>query len=226
MNSAGRTVYQTGYQTGARRLRMATLFSLAIAFAAAAQGSTAGGAAARIDVSLDGETYRVRASAQLAADQRVVWDTLTDYEHLREFIPGVTRARVLARAGNQLSIEQVGVFSVFFIDLPVQVRLAVQHIPHTTVLARMEANPADAGEPTLRSFSGRYTLSTIRLGQRAGVRLDYDAQFELTRPLPALIGPLFGVAAVRRTMHAQFEAMLREIERRQALLDVAEERAE
>lgn len=158
MNSAGRTVYQTGYQTGARRLGMATLFSLAIAFAAAAQGSTAGGAAARIDVSLDGETYRVRASAQLAADQRVVWDTLTDYERLREFIPG--------------------------------------------------------------------TLSALRLGPRAGVRLDYDAQFELTRPLPALIGPLFGVAAVRRTMHAQFEAMLREIERRQALLDVAEERAE
>jgi hypothetical protein len=177
---------------------MATLFSLAIAFAAAAQGSTAGGAAARIDVSLDGETYRVRASAQLAADQRVVWDTLTDYEHLREFIPGVTRARVLARAGNQLSIEQVGVFSVFFIDLPVQVRLAVQHIPHTTVLARMEANPADAGEPTLRSFSGRYTLSTIRSGaaRRGATRLRRAVRADT--PLPALIGPLFGVAAVRQ----------------------------
>ena len=201
---------------------LVALMSLMIASDALAQSDAAGGATARIEVSLDGEIYSVRASAQLVADQRVVWEALTDYERLREFIPGVTRARVLARAGNQLIIEQVGVFSVFFIDLPVRVRLAVQHLPYTMVLARMDANPLDAGEPTLRSFSGRYTLSAIRLAQRAGVRLDYDAQFELTRPLPAVIGPLFGIAAVRATMRAQFEAMLREIERRQALLVAAE----
>lgn len=202
---------------------LVALMSLMIACDAMAQSDATGGAAARVEVSLDGEIYSVRASAQLAADQRVVWETLTDYERLREFIPGVTRARVLARTGNQLSIEQVGVFSVLFIDLPVRVRLAVQHLPYTMVLARMDANPLDAGEPTLRSFSGRYTLSAIRLAQRAGVRLDYDAQFELTRPLPVVIGPLFGVAAVRGTMRAQFEAMLREIERRQALLVAAEQ---
>ncbi|MCQ1548745.1 MAG: SRPBCC family protein [Candidatus Accumulibacter phosphatis] len=202
---------------------LVALMSLMIACDAMAQSDATGGAAARVEVSLDGEIYSVRASAQLAADQRVVWETLTDYERLREFIPGVTRARVLARTGNQLSIEQVGVFSVLFIDLPVRVRLAVQHLPYTMVLARMDASPLDAGEPTLRSFSGRYTLSVVRLAQRAGVRLDYDAQFELTRPLPVVIGPLFGVAAVRGTMRAQFEAMLREIERRQALLVAAEQ---
>ena len=202
---------------------LVALMSLMIACDAMAQSDATGGAAARVEVSLDGEIYSVRASAQLAADQRVVWETLTDYERLREFIPGVTRARVLARTGNQLSIEQVGVFSVLFIDLPVRVRLAVQHLPYTMVLARMDASPLDAGEPTLRSFSGRYTLSVVRLAQRAGVRLDYDAQFELTRPLPVVIGPLFGVAAVRGTMRAQFTAMLREIERRQALLVAAEQ---
>lgn len=202
---------------------LVALMSLMIACDAMAQSDATGGAAARVEVSLDGEIYSVRASAQLAADQRVVWETLTDYERLREFIPGVTRARVLARTGNQLSIEQVGVFSVLFIDLPVRVRLAVQHLPYTMVLARMDASPLDAGEPTLRSFSGRYTLSVVRLAQRAGVRLDYDAQFELTRPLPVVIGPLFGVAAVRGTMRAQFEAMLREIKRRQALLVAAEQ---
>jgi hypothetical protein len=89
---------------------------------------SAQGQAALVEVSLDGGTYRVRASAQLTADQKVAWETLTDY----------------------------------------------------------------------------------------------DAQFELARPLPAVIGSLFGVAAVRRTMREQFEAMLREIDRRQALLAAAE----
>ncbi len=170
-----------------------------------------------------GETYRVRASAQLAADQRLVWETLTDYERLREFVPGVTRARVLTRAGNQLSIEQVGVFSVFFFDLPVKLRLAVEHTPYTTVLARLAAGSMDANESTLRSFSGRYTLTPVRLPPLRSVRLDYDAQFELAAPLPPLIGSLFAVSAVRQTMREQFEAMLREIERRQARLAIAED---
>jgi hypothetical protein len=169
-------------------------------------------------VVLDGETYSVRASAQLLADRQVIWDTLTDYEHLREFVPGVTGTRVLAQSSDQLTIEQVGTFPVFFFDLPVQVRLAVQHTPYTTVLARLAPNPTGAGESTLRSFFGRYTLSALRPSQGLGVRLDYDARFQLARPLPPLIGPLFGVSAVRRTMREQFEAMLHEIERRQALV--------
>lgn len=206
---------QAGVRRGARRhALLAGALAFAIAFAAAADGT----GVAQVDVALDGETYVVHATAQVAADQRVVWETLTDYERLREFVPGVTRARVLARVGNQLTIEQVGVFSVFFVDLPVQVRLAVQHTPYSTVLARMAVGAVDTGESTLRSFTGRYGLTPVRVLHRPGVRLDYDARFELAQPLPALVGSLFGVGAVRRTMREQFEAMLREIERRQASL--------
>lgn len=194
----------------------AALLALAITFGAAAQGS------AQVDVTLDGEAYVVRASAPVAADPRVVWETLTDYEGLREFVPGVTRTRTLTRADNQIVIEQVGVFSVFFFDLPVHIRLAVQHTPYTSVLARLTPGPVDAAEPTLRSFSGRYTLTPIRLQERAGVRLDYDARFELARPLPPMIGSLFGIGAIRRTMREQFVAMLREIERRQAAVSTTE----
>ena len=186
---------------------------------AAAQATGEGSLAAEIDVSLDGASYVVHASALLAADQRLVWETLTDYERLREFVPGVMRAHILERAGDRLVIEQVGVFSLPFVDLPVRLHLAVEHTPYVMVLARLAAPPVDVGEPTLRNFSGRYRLQAIPLSRRAGVRLDYDAQFEFARPLPPVIGSLFGVAAVRRTMHEQFTAMLREIERRQALLD-------
>ena len=82
----------------------------------------------------------------------------------------------------------------------------------------MARSPVDTGESTLRSFTGRYGLTPIRVLHRSGVRLDYDARFELAQPLPPLVGSLFGVGAVRRTMREQFEAMLREIERRQAHL--------
>ncbi len=206
---------QAGVRRGARRhALLAGALAFGVALAVAAQGTPP----VQVDVALDGETYVVRASAHLAVDQRVAWETLTDYERLREFVPGVTRARVLARAGNELTIEQVGVFSVFFVDLPVQVRLAVQHTPYSLVVARMAPGPVDTGGSTLRSFTGRYGLTPIRVLDRSGVRLDYDARFELAQPLPPLVGSLFGVGAVRRTMREQFEAMLREIERRHAYL--------
>lgn len=194
-----------------RRAAAVGLLALAIGSVAAAQGR----ALAQIEVRRDGELYSVRASAQLAAEPRVVWGTLTDYERLRDFVPGVTRARVLERDGNRLTIEQSGVFTVLFFDLPVQVRLNVQHLPCTTILASLAPPLERADDSTLRSFKGRYTLTPGGLPQRPAVRLEYDAQFELAAPLPPLIGPLFGVSAVRQTMRQQFEAMLREIERRQ-----------
>jgi len=193
----------------------ATLFALLVVVVtdeAAAESL----APTQVDVQLDGETYVVRARAHLAADQRVAWEALTDYEHLGEFVPGVTRSLVLWRRGDELALEQEGVFSVFFFDLPVRVRLAVQHTPYSSVVARLAPGSVMGGEPTLRSFTGRYGLAPIRLLQRAGVRVDYDARFELAESLPALTGRLFGVVALRRTMTAQFEAMMREIERRQA----------
>ena len=195
---------------------LAGIASLASSLAAVA----AGGAVAQVEVRRDAEVYSVHASAQLAAGQRIVWDTLTDYERLREFVPGVRRARVLERQGNRLLLEQAGVFTVVFFELPVQLRLDVLHVPYTTVDASLA--PADVGASdasTLRSFSGRYRISKGSGGLPPGVvRLDYDARFELATPLPPLVGTLFGVAAVRQTMRAQFEAMLREIERRQQAL--------
>lgn len=210
--------------SGRRRCLQIIGAALALAFSGKvlAQSSMASTADVVLDVLLDDETYVVHASARLAADQRLVWSTLTDYERLREFVPGVTRARVLERRGERLTIEQIGVFTVWFVDLPVRLRLLVEHTPYTTIVAKLAADAAARDESTLRRFTGAYRLTPIRLPQGAGVRLDYDASFALERPLPPLIDRLFGVAAVRRTMREQFDAMLREIARRQAALAAAE----
>ncbi|SBT06148.1 Cyclase/dehydrase (fragment) [Candidatus Accumulibacter aalborgensis] len=65
-------------------------------------------------------------------------------------------------------------------------------------------------------------MNPLRLQERAGVRLDYDARFELARPLPPMIALLSGIGAIRPTMREQFVAMLRQIERRQAAVSAAE----
>jgi len=176
----------------------------------------AGAAAASFDVARDADGFRVAASADLAAEPRVVWDALTDYEGLPRFVPGIRRVRVLERheeAGEErLVVEQIGEFRFLFFSQPITVLLDVRQVPtssvHALALPRPQSSPAVA---SLNAFEGTYTLLRIP----GGVRLDYRATFTPNFALP----PLFGSLAVRQTMQAQFEAMLAEIDRRQLALN-------
>jgi ribosome-associated toxin RatA of RatAB toxin-antitoxin module len=167
-------------------------------------------------VERDGDKFYVRARASVAVDPRIAWDTLTDYEHMPDFMPNVERSRVIARSGTRLTVEHIGQFPLFFFDIPVRVRLGIVQQPYERIVARSEPGEVDGAAQTLRSFSGRYDLTVITLERRAGVRLEYESHFELVEPLPPILGDLFGTAMVTKTMRLQFEAMVREMVRRQA----------
>ena len=169
-----------------------------------------------ISVDRDGDIFHVRARASVAVDPRIAWDTITDYEHMREFLPNIERSRVVARSGGRIIVEHIGQFPLFFFDIPVRVRLAVTQQPYERIVARSEAGEVDGEPQTLRSFSGSYDLVVITVERRAGVRLEYEARFELAEPLPPILGDIFGTAMVTKTVRNQFEAMLREMARRQA----------
>lgn len=167
----------------------------------------------RFDVARDGTGYRVDATADIAASPLTVWQTLTDYERLPQFVPGVRSVKVLRTSeegGRQrLLVEQSGEFRFLFYTRRVAVLLDVVQEPYTRIVARAVPRPRgdDASEATLNTFEGTYTLQPLA----AGVRLAYRAHFVPDFSLP----PLFGPWAVRWTMQSQFEAMLAEIERRQ-----------
>lgn len=188
------------------------------------QGS-ATAASSSVTVERDGDRFTVVAEAVIDADPRTAWEVLTDYERLPQFIPGIRRTRVLSRRtladGEQLLVEYAGRFNLLLLMLPTQVWLDVRHAPMKEVLARSVAPPPRAPDEaqtvsTLRAFTGRYTLNPLDR-EPAGpqrVRLGYSARFELAEPLPPVIGPIFGAAAVRHALREQFEAMVAEIERR------------
>lgn len=191
-------------------------FALAASVLLAGADASADAAAPTVDVERDGGMFHVRARAEIRADPRIAWETITDYERLREFLPDVERSRIVARDGGRLVVEHRGAFHLFFIEVPVRVRLSVRHEPYERVIARSQAGTVDGEKQTLRDFSGTYVLTVVGRDRRAGVRLDYESHFELAEPLPPILGELFGTAMVQRGMRQQFEAMVREIERRQA----------
>jgi hypothetical protein len=183
-----------------------------VLFVAPLDPSAANAHLSRFDVTRDAAGYRIDASADLEADQAVVWETLTDYERLPQFVPGIYRVRVLEtrqESGRQhLVVEQAGELRFLFFSRRVAVLLDVQQEPRSRVDARALPRPPVRGsdESSLQRFEGTYTLRPIP----GGVRLGYRAHFEPEFALPPILGPL----AVRLTMQAQFEAMLAEIDRR------------
>lgn len=175
-----------------------------------------------VEVERDGDRFSILARADLAADARSAWDTLTDYPRLSQFVPGINRTRVLARSGRaggeeRLTVEYLGRFKLLFLTLPTQLWLDVQHQPFTDVIAQSAARVPDGAAPTLTAFRARYALAVVgggHAGAAPRVRLEYSAQFTLAEPLPPVIGPLFGTSAVRAAVREQFAAMVAEIERR------------
>jgi len=176
--------------------------------------STAAAAPAEVELWRDGGAYVVRAEIELQADRRTAWLTVTDYEHLPQFVPGLRSVQVLARVASggteRLLVEQTGEFRYLWFAQPVQVWLDVTHEAPERVVARsVLPSGVSAERSTLRQFEGSYLLTVV---DTARTRFVYRARFE---PAQAML-PLLGTMVVRHTITEQFRAMASEIERRAA----------
>lgn len=158
--------------------------------------------AARLDVRAErrGELIDVQAQAIVRAPLSIVWATLTDYERLPEFIPGIETSRVLARDGHRITVAQTGHARFLFLSLPITVTLESTEFPPHVVEVRRIAG-------SLRHLSGRYEAITLpgRL-----VQLSWNGSVSPEAELP----PLISTALARLSIEDQFAGMVHEIERR------------
>lgn len=162
-------------------------------------------AASTVDVrtSRHGDVIQVHATATVKAPMELVWATLTDYERLPEFIPGLKKSRVIARNGASTTIEQSGIAQFLFLTVPIEVTVeSTERPPHYIEVRRV------AG--TLRQLQGRY--ETEPMPELGFVQLRWTGSIEPENGLP----PLVGESIMRRSIRSQFTGMVREIERREA----------
>lgn len=158
--------------------------------------------AVEMHTSRQGDVIDVRAKATIHATIEVVWATLTDYEHLPEFIPGLKKSRVIARKGSTTTVEQSGEAKFLFLKVPIEVTVESTENPPYIEVRRI------AG--TLRQLQGRY--ETQAMPETGYVQLRWVGLIEPENGLP----PLVGEAIMRQTILSQFTGMVREIERREA----------
>lgn len=159
--------------------------------------------AVEVQTSRLGDVIDVQAKATVKAPLEVVWATLTDYERLPEFIPGLKKSRVIARKGSTATVEQFGEAKFLFLTVPIEVTVESTERPPYIDVRRI------AG--TLRQLQGRY--ETQAMPETGFVQLRWVGSIEPENGLP----PLVGEALMRHTIFTQFTGMVREIERREAM---------
>lgn len=160
-----------------------------------------------IESSAQGGVVTVRASAEMQVDPRMVWDVISDYDHLAEFIPDMKSSRVVQRDGDTVIVEQAGEFGFLFFRQPVAVRLLVVEYPTRRILAHALGG-------NLMEMEGRYDLEQLPTG---AVRLLYEGRVVPDFPVP----PIIGTMLMRSELSRQFTAMVKEIMRRDAVARAA-----
>ena len=168
--------------------------------------SCANAARAADDVSVEATrrdgALEVACRAILDAPYDLVWETLTDYDRLAEFIPGMRRSRVVERRGPLVIVEQSGEAGFLFLSFPIDATLAsTERPPHALEVRLLKG--------TLKRLEGAYRIEP-QIGGR--LLLTWSGTVEaLSMP------PLLGELVMRSVIEDQFRGMVREIERRDAL---------
>lgn len=173
--------------------------------------------AIKVDVKRTGKRFDAEAILELPASAKTVWETITDYDGLPGFMPGIRSCRVLERekgpgGTERLKVEQKGEFRFLLFAQSMTVVVAIEH--EAMRVADAKAISFDLGflkRSAIEIFEGRYEiLPTKGRGKSALVPLRYTAVIGL-KMLPP---PSIGSFAVRQNLEAQLEAVAAEVARR------------
>ena len=187
---------------GARRLLAALMCVMVCVMACGAARC-----ADNVDVSAhaaNGAGVEVHARATLSAPHELIWQTLTDYDQLANFIPGMHKSRVVQWRGHTALVEQEGVARFLLFSVPINVTVESLHQPPGVIAVRLVKG-------NLRQLEGGYRIDRVAEGEERFV-LRWAGVIEAETGLPQLIS----VPLMRASIAEQFLGMVAEIERRES----------
>ncbi|MEI8033404.1 MAG: SRPBCC family protein [Chlorobiaceae bacterium] len=115
------------------------------------------------------DVIAVNGSILCNAEPRDVWQSLTDYDHLSDYLPKVVASRVTKRTDEEIILEQTGKTGIFIFEKTVHFRLKVQEEKEKKVLFEQLD-----GDFTL--YRGEWMLETDDALQ--GTILSYHAEIK------------------------------------------------
>lgn len=124
---------------------------------------------------LDGRRRQITATVQIPYSIENVWNILTDYERLAEFIPSLKRSRRIDHPGDGIRIEQIGSESLLKIKFCARVVLDMfEAFPHSLGFEMVEGD--------FKMFCGEWQLHPVCDG--TATRLTYTLRVWPSRLMP------------------------------------------
>jgi ribosome-associated toxin RatA of RatAB toxin-antitoxin module len=129
---------------------------------------------------LAGRNRRIQATIAVPCSVEQVWQVLTDYDALADFIPNLTLSRCLEKSGQGIRLEQIG--SQCFLNIQFCARVVlnmVEQFPHRLSFQMVEGD--------FRNFEGAWSLDTEETEQGTVTRLCYEVTVLPPRAIPAAL---------------------------------------
>ena len=154
-----------------------------------------------VRVEQHGDRFFVHAQSEVDADRATIWSTLTDYDHLANFIPNISSSRTISRNGAEAVVEQMGTASFGPMRKSFAVLFAIREQSGESITL------SGVGDDFKRC-DARYDIVSLTPYRS---RIVYEATIVSRLPVPSI----FSVPAMRSTISNQFGALIQEVLRRQ-----------
>jgi ribosome-associated toxin RatA of RatAB toxin-antitoxin module len=157
--------------------------------------------ASEVEVSTDRSEGRERQiSARICIPYPIeqVWQILTDYDHLADFIPSLAKSQRINHPQGGIRIEQIGTQALLKFKFCARVVLdMVEHFPQRLDFQMVEGD--------FKAFGGSWTLQPIPLANGTGTELCYQVTVLPPRTMPVNLierrlksGLMTNLSAIRR----------------------------
>jgi ribosome-associated toxin RatA of RatAB toxin-antitoxin module len=178
---------------------------LALLSALGSTGVAIAGEVIAVQARRQGSAVQVTTQAVIRAPLEVIWQTLTDYDRLAEFVPDISSSRVIERQGSTVTVEQAGKAHLWFFTYAIDVVVEVTEQPPACAAVRVLRG-------NLKQLEGGYRLDKVEGKEGDEYLLQWSGLIEPALPVPTAVT----LPLMRSNIARQFEGMVREIERREA----------
>ena len=128
---------------------------------------------------LEGRQRQIQAQINLPYTMEQVWQVLTDYESLAEFVPNLVKSQRLNHPEGKIRIEQIGVQNALFLNFSARVVLDMEeNFPHALRFQMVEGD--------FKDFSGCWNLQQWLHSKTPGTRLTYTLIIWPKRTMPVI----------------------------------------
>lgn len=147
----------------------------------------------------EGRERQISAQIQLPYSSEQVWQILTDYDRLAEFIPSLAKSRQIHHPQGGIRVEQIGTQALLKFKFCARVVLdMVEQFPHQLDFQMVEGD--------FKSFVGSWKLQPVALTHGTGTQLCYTVSVLPPRAMP--------IGLIERRLRSSLAVNLSAIRRR------------